>query len=76
MTPGELDERLRELARLSNELLDHPSIRRERALLARAARRAAVVDMSSDAIDARLRQLSAVSRLCASLARLAEAQGS
>jgi hypothetical protein len=68
MTSSEIDERLRELARLSNELLDRADVRRERARLARAARRTASVDMSSDGIDSRLRRLSSVSRLCASLA--------
>lgn len=63
----DVDQRLRELARLSAEWLDGDEGRRDMARRARQARADAAVDMSAAAVDARLRELADLSALCQSL---------
>ncbi len=60
--------RIRELARLSAERWDSEAGRRDMARRAREARRSAVIDMSGEAVGARIRELAELSRLCAELA--------
>jgi hypothetical protein len=69
MTNDALDRRLRELGRQSRAWMDGEEGRTTLAERARLARREAVVDMSDEAVERRLRRLAGVSALCCELAR-------
>lgn len=65
---SEIDRHLRELGRLSREHMASEAWQQVAARLARAARATALVEMTGEAVAARLRAMSGASRLCASLA--------
>ena len=69
LTSERVESRLRQMAELSRAHLDSPAGREEAARALQAAQCSAVVDLSAAAIDARLRAVAGLRRLCLELAR-------
>ena len=65
-----VDEALRALASATKEWMESEEGRADMQARAKEARQNAVVDMSPERIDARLRELSSLSRLCRELGKV------
>jgi hypothetical protein len=62
-----VEQRLDRMAQEARAYLDSPGGKARMRARLRRLRRAAVVDMSAEAVDARIRRVAALRRLCSSL---------